>query len=800
MIAPIKHDKLTKYSLSLLTPPSIGLIKILVNIADGGLTNLYPNKQLKIKTDNGIILSGFLIFTDDEKYFVLNNPLLTGNEYINSAIYFETFTVSEDNELVTINDIQKLLDLDETNVDKYENDTLVSKGQGSLINGKQVHKIKTIKYEQTYVDNEFINFSTAVFTKIGQINIPKYTEANNYGKFETFEHVFILSSNLFNAKIQIKVPNFDNPNEIYNQFQINILEYSTSDEYKNIDLILKVSRKYSVTNDNKNYLLIEGKFDTSKLSNVSPIDNRIIHFVKNYNDVFFDDVVTENTLSYTYNKNLIGNSPVFSNEFIINYDIIKYNFNGVYKYSLNELNIIKISEGSNLNSYINPGNYYFHNGNFSSISNKPTPNNLRFNLDVINLNIDNTNYETSNTWLLQRYTCYQTNDITNNLQIGIFERVSTIVNNNLTWSPWIETCKKVHTHQASDIIENSNKRFVTDTNINNWNSVYNNSLLTFWKPSVLNESQLSTVYPSANIGWSAYVQSTKSIWSFDGDNWINQNSVSSDIENGIITKEQHQEFFTGASMDKKIPNKESYQNRLTENPTNVYGNDYIFIQNNHIDKVKRTTTVLQQLKEYAIQEGWNVNVYGGNSFVKGKDINSLFDFSIGTGTGLEFNNDNQTIFGRYNEINPDILFAVGDGLDNDNRHNLFSVDNNGVFKAAGFSIPNGTTNDILLGDGYKISKLELIDEIVEGLGQAGTEIIVVPENTENYILPWTTIRKTKFGKFGKFDIFLKNSENIYSKQEVPIKLNTEINAISSELEAVSYTFTLTNIEAIILIS
>lgn len=795
MITANQHDKLISYSVSLLTPASIGLDKILIQPSNE--SNLYPNKPIKIKTDNNKILSGVLVYTETEKFIKLDVPLVAGNEYVNSAIYFETFEINNDNENITLTDAKIKLVATE---DKYVNDIITEKGSIGLVTGSDKVKINSTKIQQTYPNND-ISISTAVFTKIGNIHIPKF----DLGKFKTFDYIFSISGKDFNCKVQINLTNFDN---VYvndnNQFELKVLEFSTTERYKNIELILNLSRKY--TNNSLNYLTVSGKFDTTKIpTDISAdlnLNNKIVHYVNKKSDIFFNDQTTSFILDYQFNKNIL-NASSYSKDFVIDRNVYKYNIYGVINLNSSDVtsSITKIAENTNLNSIQQPGKYYLHNGDFTSILNKPINNNQRFNLDVINLNIDN---EANKKWLLQRYETYELIPETTNYQLITFERVS-LDTTGFSWSPWIETGKKIHKHSASDINEIPTRKFVTETNITNWNNLYNQSLATTWKPKVATEVQLLVNYTSAQIGWTSYVEATNSLWCFNGTIWVNQTPIVSDTRNGIVSKEQFKEYFLSSGVSKKVPNKESFIHRLTSNPENIYGSSYNQLLDNHIDLVKRTLPVTQQLKDYVIQEGWDVNIYGNNSFVKGKNINSVYNYSNGTGVGLEFSNENQTIFGKYNLSDNTLNFVFGNGTSNLLRSNLFSVNNLGIFKAAGYSIPDGTVNDILVGNGYTVKRSELVEDIRSLNVQAGTEIIHVLGGTENYTYIWTEELTYKFGNFGTFEVWLKVAENIYTQENIPIRMVTEIYTdpliIPNKpvFRAVSYTFTLSNLEAIILL-
>ena len=783
MITPNIHDKLIEFNINLLTAPVIGLTKI--KLGFDSFKNIYPNKKLSILTDNSIVISGILIKNNFDYYLLLDTPLTTGTEYIHIGVYYETFEVSNDNENITFNDLYTKAISSE---DVFVNDGLFSKGNSGLLDGFDKFKINRQKIEQTYGSGiDTINISSPVFTKIGNVNIPTY----NNGKFNTFEHIFKISGKVFNCKIKINLTNFDdNFQNENNQFLITVLEFSTIEKYKNIQLVLNITRKFKTPD--VNYLDIQAKFDTSKLPDFSEdlyLDNKIIHYVENKNQIFFTNVAGTTNVDLHFNTEKL-NDTIYDTNFIINRNTLNYDINGV-KNIFNEK--IKILDNTDLNNFKQPGNYYNISGS-SSIYNKPINNNLRFLLDVVNLNIDNNNF-----WLLQKYTTYQQFGNSTNYQIIIFERVSVTINNVFSWSPWIETGKKIHTHNAVDIIETSAKNFVSLAEKANWNSIFATTAIGNWKPTVVNEQELNTAYPSSVVGWSAYVINTNSIWSYNGIKWINQTPIVSETGNGLVSKEQYIENFLGSSISKKIPTGESYIHRLTVDPENIYGANYTHIKNNHTDRVKRTVQLSNQLKEYTLQEGWNIEYSGTNSIGFGKDTNSIYNNSIGLGENLLFSSENQIILGKFNLDSPDDGFVIGNGFLG-TRSNLMSITKTGIFKASGYSIPNSTVNDILVANGTKISKSNLVAEVLQGVVQSSTEIINVASGNENYVLNWDSTLIGKFGKFGKFEVWLLNATNIYTKEDVPIKMVTEINSTTDELTALTYTFTLSSIECIILIN
>jgi len=792
MLSKTKNEKLNPYNIYFVDTAInlIGATQIKIDSMDE--FNLFSGKILKIVTDTGEKLIGKLIVKNDNSQYELEllNPL-NGNEFETRGTYYETFSTSieDDNSHVTFSDIKKHLIATE---DVYDSvDSLNYLGEDGLLSSHDKLKLNQNKIE-FFPTGKTISMLTVTPTLLGIININN----NESQKYTNFSHIFGISGKAFNLLCQITLKNTSND---VDSFELKIINFSTIEKYKNIGIEILMTRKKA---SNKDILIINAKFNISKISTQITIGtdphiiNNILHYVDKITDIRYSEplLVSPVILPLRFNKNNIG-TPVYDTTFLIENSTLSYTINGQKIILPKELLPTVIPTNANLNNYTQPGKFYLHNGNITSILNKPIANNLRFNLEVINLNYENTANENM---LLQIYTCYQQIGITNNYQIITFERVSTYIASIFTWSPWIETCKKIHTHSANDILETTTKKFVTETDINNWNALLSTSgTSSSWKAAVSNPNQLTTIYPSPQNGWCCFVLSTNSIWSFNGSSWENQNSFATETTDGKITKELFIEHFVGASLSKKIDFTDSFINRLTENPESIYGVNYVNVSNNHIDYVKRTNPIAQQLKEFTIQEGWNVNGYGTKSYLKGLNINSVYDNSIGIGEGLEYSLNNQTIFGKFNLLSTD-LFVIGNGNSTTNRSNLFSINQTGITKANGYSTPTGTANDLLLANGNTQSKSALIQTIFNDLAIAGKETINITTNVEEFIVNWNSTRKTNFGLFGNFEVWMEVGTNVYEKQEVPIRLITETN-LDNNLQAVSYTFTLSGLNAMIII-
>lgn len=82
--------------------------------------------------------------------------------------------------------------------------------------------------------------------------------------------------------------------------------------------------------------------------------------------------------------------------------------------------------------------------------------------------------------------------------------------------------------------------------------------------------------------------------------------------------------------------------------------------------------------------GRNVSANGSHSFVFGDNVEVSRPYSVAFGEGLNiFSNKNssstpQLVIGKYNHDSDLSVFVIGNGQNNENRHNLFSIDTNKI--------------------------------------------------------------------------------------------------------------------------
>lgn len=132
-----------------------------------------------------------------------------------------------------------------------------------------------------------------------------------------------------------------------------------------------------------------------------------------------------------------------------------------------------------------------------------------------------------------------------------------------------------HKHQATDIIENAEKKFVSDTQIARWNDTYTKGETDQklgdlvkgldWKESVDNYDAISTTYPEPEEGWTVSVKDTNHIYRYDADTqkWVDIGQ-SADIplatakNNGLLSKEDFVQLQNlQSNLDSKLGKEEN---------------------------------------------------------------------------------------------------------------------------------------------------------------------------------------------------------------------------------------------------
>lgn len=81
--------------------------------------------------------------------------------------------------------------------------------------------------------------------------------------------------------------------------------------------------------------------------------------------------------------------------------------------------------------------------------------------------------------------------------------------------------------------------------------------------------------------------------------------------------------------------------------------------------------------------GYNNTINGAYCIAAANSSLVRYYYTILAGYGLIGTNSQQIVLGLYNEDNPNFYFAIGDGLNNDNRSTVFAIDRKGNIKTNG---------------------------------------------------------------------------------------------------------------------
>lgn len=447
------NQKIPKYSINVeflissndIISGNITNIPININKNQLGSENLYIGKKLKIFLENDKYLNGIYIKkTNNLEYLKIENSnIITNNNIqfnINSIYnYLEINNIINDTVPVTINDIKKLL-----KTTKNNNDWQGETGLLEPIHLESLESIKTRKEISLKSISELISYTTIL-----------YYETNN-NENESLINFGIFHS-LFNCEFELKIFN--------SNYILKNIKFGSSDSIPLLNIGIVINKIPSNDSSKQLYQIL------IKLINIPTILQSNVEKVKCYviENLINNQVYSNLPINYTL-TNLVN----YISEKIFSRYIQYYDKNGVISFNLNES--IKLLGSQNLNNLINYGWYHYDILNLSDNILNNLPNNIK-NIFYINVK------RLSDNLLIQYLYIYDSN----NSIVKTFSRVR----NNTTslFSNWIEYVTNIHKHNASDIITDSNNLFVTQQQIDTWNS-YQNSLSDYWNNAVLTINDL----------------------------------------------------------------------------------------------------------------------------------------------------------------------------------------------------------------------------------------------------------------------------------------------------------------------
>lgn len=135
-------------------------------------------------------------------------------------------------------------------------------------------------------------------------------------------------------------------------------------------------------------------------------------------------------------------------------------------------------------------------------------------------------------------------------------------------------------------------------------------------------------------------------------------------------------------------------------------------------------------------------------------LNKIIGRGYAYGEGLQTTNDFETALGAYNLSSSDIVFSIGNGTDNDNRSNIFTIYNDGKVESSSFigaSITNWQSNYL-----YKINELVVYNNILYQCNINHTSLETFEENK------WTILLSAKDDSFNFNDLSTAMTTGIQS--------------------------------------
>lgn len=446
------NQRLSKYTINvefLLSTQDIvngNNLNIPINISktQEGTDNLFIGKNLTIFIGSKKLIGTYQQKLDNTEFLRITNVDVFTTQDIqfntNSIFqYVDIQSTSIDSIPLTINDIKRRF--------KPSKNSAGFKGYTGLLEPLHLEAIESIKFIREISQksiSELLTYSNTMY----------YETSNN----ETNTQIqFGLFHSLFNIEFELKV--------FGSNFTLKTTRFGSSTILNNINIALTINKIPSNDSSKQLYQILV------KLNNIPVNTQGNVEKVKCY--------INENLTTQTIYANLpvnynLSNSVLHISEKIFSRFTLYYDNNGVV--SLNPNESIKLVGNQNINNLTNFGWYHYDILNVSDI--------ILNNLPVGFKNIFYLNTKRLSDDLLIQYLYVYDNP--KNV-IKTFSRIRN--NSTLVYSNWLESVSQDHKHVAGDIITDINNKFVTQAQIDAWNS-YQNLISGYWNNTVASPSNL----------------------------------------------------------------------------------------------------------------------------------------------------------------------------------------------------------------------------------------------------------------------------------------------------------------------
>ena len=438
-------------------------IPVYINKEQEGTGNLYNGKVIYIFIHEITVKTIYTLKPDNTEYLKVDNIDVYNNiEFLNNDIfqYNEIDLVKDDYAFVTLSDIK--LKLKATKNGVYN-------GASGLLEPIHLRALEEIKYFRNLTTKTLNNLNNGISLMFVEKSV---TETS-------FDLSFGLSHSLFNLQYDLKI--------FGDNFLIKTNKFSTGTILSGLNLELSVNKIISNDGTKTLYQLF------CKFTN---LPSSLLTNPEVVNVQYSEDIINKNVTATSPTYYILSNYTAFISPKLFTRTILYHDINGPVNVNINES--IKLNSLDNLININNIGWYHYDVLNVNDPILTGLPNGLK---NIFNLQVKRLSNEINVQYLFVL-------DTTKN-EVRSFSRFRN--NNTLLFSSWVEYVTQNHKHPAIDIITDSNRLFVSQTQIDLWNS-FSASLTDYWNDAVLNKTDL----PIGNNqnGECRYVISENKIYSY----------------------------------------------------------------------------------------------------------------------------------------------------------------------------------------------------------------------------------------------------------------------------------------------
>lgn len=659
-ISPIKYLDSIKRLLTFVSLSSDKKV-LTFTVANGTNIRTYNGKRITVEINNSKFTGVYNCNSNGIKTLTFDSPINVSAS--SEIICYETFKVNEDNQTLTAQDIHELF---ETQPAQDINTNRIEKaGKSGLLSGFDKSKLDNLMFEfkQSEKVSLINNLKRICNIKLSNSNI------NNYRIILCSESI----PGIFDALITVS-PDVD-------YYSVKILSHLLDgNQTDSNDFKLKLSKlKFQ---DNINYLAVDLGFVNNTLPN-KKYEFQLFVGCKQITDLtlptntFISETLLLNNKDVTVCDKTLVSADKFSEQ--------RLSYDG-------ETILRSITKPTNNCYQLNCGYYLFTRNN--------KPNDLPVN-----------NFETATITVFKDEKALLL--ITNENQLFLGKKKS-----DTQSVEWLEVSVKNHKHNASDIIEDEQHKFVTAAEKQSLTATNQTLTNTVWKQHVADESKLpvNTVINTI-IGvdrHASYGGNPVVLQNLGNNRWVPVNGqvFQTDITetrllypglSGSLISPDLLNKISNSGIGKKLKNNEQFIHVENNNQ------NYVASNNKFMDIVFRNN--MTSIGNNVISFGFNISsTILDDSIIIGSNIKQTL-LSKTIVLGSDINAENGGIFlGSFNKVNGKNKFTIGDGESDTMRSNLFWIDrfDNVTVKQNGSFKIDGVDNTELLTSGGHVPQTSFV--------------------------------------------------------------------------------------------